>query len=122
MERIYHVHVVQVCSGGFIRKIHRVLDRQVPYGECLELGISRPDTPFILMVYLGQADGHLPAARSGRRYYHKGLDRFYIVVFPEPVIADDQRYIGRVVRYRVVPVYLHPETHEPLLEYVGIML
>ena len=37
MERIDHIHIVEVCCSRFIRQIYRMLQRQIPDRECLNL-------------------------------------------------------------------------------------
>ncbi|MPM53669.1 hypothetical protein SDC9_100438 [bioreactor metagenome] len=41
--------------------------RQVPDGECLELGVARAYSALVLMIELGEAGGHFAAAGAGRR-------------------------------------------------------
>ena len=50
MERVYHVHIVEVGSGCFVCDVHRVFQWQVPYGEGLKLGISCPHAPFVFII------------------------------------------------------------------------
>ena len=65
MERVYHVNVVQVGSSGFVSDVYRMLKRKIPYGECLELGISGSYATLVLIVQLTEADCHFAATRTG---------------------------------------------------------
>ena len=67
VERVNHVDVIQVGGGSLIGNVDGVLQRQVPYGEGLELGISGMYSPLVLIVELRQADSHLAAAWTGSR-------------------------------------------------------
>jgi len=40
VERVNEIEVADVCSGGFVGNIHRMREREVPYGERLELCIA----------------------------------------------------------------------------------
>ena len=64
MEWVDHVDVVQVGSSGLVGNVDRMLQWQVPDGEGLELGITRTDATFVLVIQLTQADGHLTRTRS----------------------------------------------------------
>lgn len=50
MERVNHVDVVEVGSGGFVGNVDRVLEWQVSYGEGLKFGISGSNAAFILII------------------------------------------------------------------------
>lgn len=65
MERIDHVHVVQVGGGGLIGQVDRVLEGQIPDGEGLILGVTGLDAPLVFMVELGETGSHLAAAGTG---------------------------------------------------------
>ena len=67
MEGVYHVHVVKVGGRSLVGEVHRVLEREVPDREGLELRVARADAALVLMVELAQAGGHLAAAGAGRR-------------------------------------------------------
>ena len=43
MERVDHVHVREVGSGRLVGQVHRMLQRQIPDGERLKLGIAGGD-------------------------------------------------------------------------------
>ena len=65
MEGVDHVDVVEVGGGGLVGDVDGVLQRQVPHGEGLELGVACADASLVLVVELREAGGHLAAAGSG---------------------------------------------------------
>ena len=52
VEGVDHVHIVQVCCSSLVGDVYRVLQRQVPHREGLELGITSADTTLVLVVEL----------------------------------------------------------------------
>ena len=52
MERIDHVNVGKVCRGSLISDIDRVLERDGPDWECLELCITGLDAALVLVIKL----------------------------------------------------------------------
>ena len=57
------------------------------------------------MVELGEAGGHLPAARARGRDHHQRPGGLYVVVLPVAVFADDQGHIGGIPFDGIVEVY-----------------
>ena len=53
MERVNHVHIVEVGSGSLIGDIDGMLQGEVPYGEGLKLRITGTDPAFVLVIELG---------------------------------------------------------------------
>ena len=72
MEGVDHIDVVEVGSGRLIGQVHRMLERQIPDGEGLELGVSSLHSALIFVVELGEAGGHLTAARPRSGDHHQG--------------------------------------------------
>ncbi len=107
MKGIDHVHIIQVRRGRLIGQIDGVLERDVPDREGLELGVARLDAPQVVMVELGQAGGHFPAARTGSRDDYERARCLYIVVFPITVFADDQGDIGGIALYGIMEIHLY---------------
>ena len=97
MEGINHVHVVEVGRGRLIGQVHRVLERQVPDREGLELRVARRDPAPVLVIELAEAGGHLPAAGAGGRDDHEAAGGLDVLVPAEALFRDDQRNIGRIV-------------------------
>ena len=93
MERVDHVHVVEVDGRGFVCDIYGMLERQVPDGEGFEFRVARLHTVLMLVVELGEADCHFSAAGTGRGHDDEGAVGFYVIVSAVAVFADDERNI-----------------------------
>ena len=119
MEGVYHVHIVQIRRGCLVGNVYRMLERQVPYGECFELGIARADAPLVLMVKLGKAGSHLAAARAGSGHYYQRAGSLNVLVESVSLVADNGLYIVGVAGNRIVTVYLYAQLLQPALEYAG---
>ena len=118
MERVYHVHVVKVGRSGLICQIDRMLERQIPYGERLKLGIARPYAPLMFMIKLAQAYCHFTAAGARGRYYYKRPRSLYIFILAVAMFAYYKLHIAGITVYREVPVYLYPKLLKPFFERV----
>ena len=53
MERVDHVHIVQVGGGSLVSQVDRMLQGDVPDGEGLKLGITGFHAPLVFVVQLG---------------------------------------------------------------------
>ena len=87
---VYHVNVVKVGRCRLIGEVYRMLEREVPYGEGLELRIARFHAALVLVIKLGKAGCHFAAAGSGSGYNDETARGFNIVVFSEAVVAYDK--------------------------------
>ena len=94
MERVDHVHIVQVGGGGLVGQVHRVLEGNVPDGEGLKLGVTGLHAPLVLVVQLGQAGGHLTAAGARGRDDHQRALGLNVVVAAIALVAHD---VGHVI-------------------------
>ena len=74
------------------------------------------------MVELGEAGGHLAAARPWRRDHNQGTGGFDVIVFPVAVFADNQRDIGRIAFNGVVKVYFNVFLFQLCLELLRAVL
>ena len=119
MEGVYHVHVVKVGGRGLVCEVHRVLEREVPDREGLELRVARADAALMLMVELAQAGGHLAAAGAGRRDDDERARRLDIFVLSEALIGDYERDIRGIVGDDIVQIHRDAERLKALLELVG---
>ena len=119
VERVDHVHIVEVGGRRLVGEVDRVLERQVPDGEGLEFGVARGDAVLVLVIELAQTGRHFAAARAGRGHDDKGVGGLDVVVFAEALVADDMRYIGGIAGNGIVAVVLHAQRVEPLQESVG---
>jgi len=70
-----------------------VLERQVPDGEGLELGITRVHPVLVVVVELGEARGKLAAAWSGTRYDDQGLVGLDVLVGTVSLLAHDEVHV-----------------------------
>ena len=119
MKGVDHVHIVQVRRGRLVGKVHRVLQRQVPDGKCLKLGVAGPNPPLVIMVELAEAGGHLAAAGAGGRYHHQGVGGLDIVVAPQALVADDVGHVRGISRDGIVPVAADAQGVQTLKKRVG---
>ena len=119
MEGVDHVHVVQVRRGGLVGEVDRVPQGQVPDGEGLIFGVARLDAALVLMIELGEADGHLAAARTGRGDDDERAVRLDELVAAVALIADDAGDVVGIALDGIVAVDLQPERLELGLEDLG---
>ena len=93
MERIDHIHIIEVGSCSLVSKVYRVLKRYIPDRECLEFCISGLYAAFVFVVELGETCGHLTASRArccNDDERSCGLD---IIVLAVAFVADDLFYV-----------------------------
>ena len=114
MERVYHIDVIEVGRSSFVRNVDRMFQRQVPYRERLEFGVSGFDAPLVLLIELAEAHCHFPAARSRCCDYYQRFCGLHIVIFPEPFIGVDESHIVGVAVYGVMVVGFDAEVLEAL--------
>ena len=96
VEGVYHIHIVEVGRSSLIGDIDRVLQREAPYGEGLELGITGLDAAFMLVVELAQTYSHLAASGAGSGDNHQRTRSLDIVVVPEALVGGNKPHIGRI--------------------------
>ena len=116
VEGIDHVHVVQVGRGGFIGHVDRMHQRQVPDGEGFKLGVARLDSMLVFVIQLGQAGGHLAAARAGGRHQHQRAGGFHILIAAVTLVAYNQIDIIGIARNGIMAVHAHAQGFQALLE------
>lgn len=119
MEGIDGVRVVEVHRGRLVGDVHRVLQRQVPHGERLVLGVAGRDAALMLVVQLRQARGHLARAGAGRRHHHEGARRFHVFVLAVALFADDAVDVVRIAGDRVVQVAFDAQAFQAAAERAG---
>ena len=112
MEGVDHVDVVKIRCRSLIGEVDGVVERQIPYREGLELGVTGLDAALVLVIELGEAGGHLAAAGTGCRDDDQRPGCLDIVVAAEALVADDQRDVGGVACDRVVAVDAQAESLE----------
>ena len=119
VERVDHVHVVQIGGGGLIGQVYRMLQGDVPDGEGLKLGVACHHAPAVLVVHLAQAGGQLAAARAGRGDHHQRLGGFNIGIGAVARVAADVLHRGRIAGNGPVDVVAHPAAGKLLGKGVG---
>ena len=116
MERVDHVHIVQVGGSGLVCQVDRVLQGDVPDGEGLELGVTGLDAPLIFMIQLGQADGHFAAAGAGSRDNHQRALGLNVLVAAIALVAHDAGNVVGVAGDLIVPEGADAQAVQPLLK------
>ena len=119
MERIDHIHIIEVCGGGLVGDVDRVLQRKVPDRERLEFGIARRYSLLVLVVELAEAHGHLSAARPRSRHDHERTGCLHVIILTVALFGVNQGYIVRVTLDRVVVVGLDAHLFELRLVRLG---
>ena len=74
------------------------------------------------MVELGEAGGHLAAARSGGGDDHQGAGGLDIIVLTVALVADDEGHVAGIALDAVVAVHLDPHVLQLGLELVRAAL
>ena len=96
VERIDHVNVLQVGRSRLIRHIQRVLKRQVPNRESLELRITGFVSVCMLVIELAQAHRHLSASRTRRRDNDKRTRGLHEIIPTETILRSNEVHIMRI--------------------------
>ena len=111
-----NVDIVEVGGCRLICEVDGVLQGQVPYGERLELCVSRLDAAQVVVIELGEAGRHLSASGAGRGYNDERALGFDIFILAEALFADDVRDIIRIALDGIVDKDAHAEIFEPVFE------
>ena len=124
MEGIDGVGVVKVNGCSLVRHVHRVLERKVPNGKGLVLGVARLDAALVLVVELGEARGHLAGTRAGGGDDYQGVCGLHELVFAIAFRRDDARRIVWIPGDGVVQVALDAQAVQAMTERqrVGLVL
>ena len=112
VERVDHVHIVEVSCGCLICNVDRVLQRKIPYREGLELGISGLRSALVLMIKLAQADSHLSASGTRGGHNNQRLFSLYVVISAESLIRVYECCVIGISLYGVMVVDLDAEALE----------
>ena len=86
VERVDHIDIVEIRRGRLVCNVDRMLQRQIPHREGLELGITRLYAALVLLVELAETDGHLAASRARGSNDDEGSGCLDIVVFSESLV------------------------------------
>ena len=113
MERVNHVHIVQVGCGSLVGDVDGVLERHIPYGEGLELSVAGLDAALVLLIELTEANSHLAAAwaRSCNNYQRAG--GFHIIVLAEAFVGVDKVDVGGIALNNIMVIYLDANPLKP---------
>ena len=118
MERVNHIHVVQVGCRRLIGDIDRMLERQIPNRERFKLRIARLHAALMLVIQLREAGRHLSAARTRRSHDDERARRFNIIVPAISFVADNQANVGGIVGDSVLTVNLQSQRVHALFKYI----
>ena len=122
MERIDHIHIVQISSSSFISQIYRMLQWNIPDREGLKLRIACMDAPLVFVVQLGQTGGHFSTSWSRCSDDNQRTGSLDIIIFSITFITDDQRNIARVARNHIMGIYLDTQFLKTAAEHIGTVL
>ena len=116
MKGVYHIEVPNISRSGLIGDIYRMFEREIPYGEGFELGISRLQTHFVIMIKLGKTGSQLATGRSRCGDDNQLVFSLNILIGAIALIADYGIYIRRITLGEAVgispdslPLQLIPE-------------
>ena len=107
MEVVYHVHVVEVGCCSLVCHVNRMLQRNVPYRERLELSIASLHATSVLVVELREAHRHLTTTWTRGGNNHQRTRGFHIVVFAETLVRVDKFHIRWVTFDKIMVINLH---------------
>ena len=118
VERVDHVDVVEVGRRRLVCDVDGMLEREVPDGESLELGIAGMYAPFVLAVELAETHRHLSASRSRCGDDDERSLGLHVVVLSESLVGGDFSHVVGVSVDEVVVVGFDSHPCEPLAELV----
>ena len=122
MEWVDHVHIVEIGSSCLVSDVHRMLQWEIPYRECLELSIACTHTTLVLVIKLAQANSHLTATRTRSSNNHQRTLSLYIIILAKTLIRSNEIYIVRITLDEIMAVSLDTLTLQALLEGDGCRL
>ena len=110
MERVDHVHVIEIGCSCFVCDINRMLERQVPYRESLEFSVTSLDSSLVLMVKLTEAYRHLSASGTWSSDDHERPCGLYIVILSESFVRVDESDIVWISFNGIMIIHLDSKT------------
>ena len=99
-----------------------MLQRQVPHGERLELGIAGADAALVLIIELREADGHLARAGAGGCHDDEFTGGLHVVVLAKTFVGGYQVYIVWIAVYQVMNIGANAQPLQAMAELVGSVL
>ena len=112
VEGIDHVHVLNIGSSSFVRDVQRMLERQVPHGERLELGVACLSSACVLVVELAKADSHLSATGTRCCNNNQRAGSLDIIIFAESFIGGNLLNVVGIALNRVMEIHAYALTLE----------
>ena len=98
MVGVDHVLVVQVDRRRLVGDVERMVERQVPDGEALELRVAGDAALAVLVVDLRQARRELARPGARRRHDHDRLLRRHVLVLAVSLVRHDRVDVRRIPR------------------------
>ena len=93
VERVKHIHIVEVCGCGLIGKVDRVTERQIPDWKGFKLRVAGLNAAQVLVIELRKAGGHFSAAGAGGGNNNKSARGFNILVFAVACFGDNLLHV-----------------------------
>ncbi len=90
MEWVDHVHIVEIGSSCLVSDVHRMLQWEIPYRECLKLGIACTHPTLVLIIKLAQADSHLAATRTRSSNDNQRTLSLHIIILTESLVRSNE--------------------------------
>ena len=122
MERVYHVHIVQIGSSCLVCDVHRMLQWEIPHRECLKLSIAGTHTTLVLIIKLTQTNRHLTATRTWRSNNNQRTLSLNIIVLTESLVRGNQTHVMRIALDEIMAVSLDALALQTLFEGDGCRL
>ena len=119
MERVDHVHIIEVCCSCFVCDVYRMFQWEVPDWESLELCISCLDVSLLLVVELAETYRHLSASWSWGCDHYERACCLHEVVLSESLVRVDEGNVVRIAFDCIVIIYLDAETLETVAVCIG---
>ena len=92
--------------------------REVPHREGFKFGITGVNPSLVLVIELGKAGRHFPAAGAGRRDDHQRAAGFNILILAKPLFADDEGDIVWITLDRIMQVDRHAELVQHIAKFI----
>ena len=122
MEWVDHVDIIQISGSCLISQVYRVLQRDIPDWESLELGIACADSSLVFMIKLGKTGSHFSASRSRRCDNNQRAGGFDIVILAVSLVTYDQGSIAWITWDIIKDINLDSKLLQTLLERISTVL
>jgi hypothetical protein len=122
VEGVNHIDIVEVGRSCLIGDVDRMLQRERPYGESLELGIASLDAALVLVVKLREADSHFAAAGAWGGNDDERTGSLDVIVLAEAIVTGNKGNVVRIAVDEVVYVGLDAHALKAHTEIISGML